>query len=113
MKQRQAAPCSPGAAEIAERCSSTSFKRLRREGKISSASPRSSQLAAEGAVSSATASSGARLLQRSRPAISFGTDDMVVPASKWRSSEEKPALVAKEFAQQYNRRLITHGEKDK
>src|SRR6187431_1075946 len=42
--------------------------------------------------------------------ISFGKDDMVVPASKWKTVEETRAL-AKEFEQQYNDGLITHGEK--
>src|SRR5207245_10045165 len=41
---------------------------------------------------------------------SFGKDDMVVPASKWKIVEETRAL-AKEFEQQYNDGLITHGEK--
>src|SRR5467141_2930618 len=42
--------------------------------------------------------------------ISFGKDDMVVPASKWKIVEETPTL-AKEFEQQYNDGLITHVEK--
>src|SRR5674476_564321 len=42
--------------------------------------------------------------------ISFGKDDMVVPASKWKIVEETRTL-AKEFEQQYNDGLITHGEK--
>src|SRR3978361_674339 len=42
--------------------------------------------------------------------ISFGKDDMVVPASKWKTVDETRAL-AKEFEQQYNERLITHCEK--
>src|SRR6202167_5506261 len=42
--------------------------------------------------------------------ISFGKDDMVVPASKWKIVEDTRAL-AKEFEQQYNDGLITHGEK--
>src|SRR6201746_1311580 len=42
--------------------------------------------------------------------ISFGKDDMVVPASKWRIVEETRTQ-AKEFEQQYNDGLITHGEK--
>src|SRR6266700_3832936 len=42
--------------------------------------------------------------------ISFGKDDMVVPASKWKIVDETRAL-AKEFEQQYNDGLITHGEK--
>src|ERR1700716_506759 len=42
--------------------------------------------------------------------ISFGKDDMVVPASKWKTVEETRTL-AKEFEQQYNDGLITHGEK--
>src|SRR6195952_5252533 len=42
--------------------------------------------------------------------ISFGKDDMVVPASKWKIVDETRTL-AKEFEQQYNDGLITHGEK--
>jgi DNA-directed RNA polymerase subunit beta' len=42
--------------------------------------------------------------------ISFGKDDMVVPASKWKSVEDTREL-AKEFEQQYNDGLITQGEK--
>src|SRR4030088_1543515 len=42
--------------------------------------------------------------------ISFGKDDMVVPASKWKIIEQTRTL-AKEFEQQYNDGLITHGEK--
>src|SRR6202789_3158640 len=42
--------------------------------------------------------------------ISFGKDDMVVPASKWKIVEDTRTL-AKEFEQQYNDGLITHGEK--
>ena len=42
--------------------------------------------------------------------ISFGKDDMVVPASKWKSVEATRQL-AKEFEQQYNDGLITQGEK--
>src|SRR6187431_1909747 len=42
--------------------------------------------------------------------ISFGKDDMVVPASKWKTVDETRAL-AKDFEQQYNDGLITHGEK--
>ena len=42
--------------------------------------------------------------------ISFGKDDMVVPASKWKIVEATRTL-AKEFEQQYNDGLITHGEK--
>jgi len=42
--------------------------------------------------------------------ISFGKDDMVVPASKWKIIEQTRALV-KEFEQQYNDGLITQGEK--
>ncbi|HET9718165.1 MAG TPA: DNA-directed RNA polymerase subunit beta' [Pseudolabrys sp.] len=42
--------------------------------------------------------------------ISFGKDDMVVPASKWKTVEETREL-AKEFEQQYNDGLITQGEK--
>jgi len=38
--------------------------------------------------------------------ISFGKDDMVVPASKWKIVEETRTL-AKEFEQQYNDGLIT------
>jgi DNA-directed RNA polymerase subunit beta' len=42
--------------------------------------------------------------------ISFGKDDMVVPASKWKIIEGTRGLV-KEFEQQYNDGLITQGEK--
>src|SRR5881398_506150 len=42
--------------------------------------------------------------------ISFGKDDMVVPASKWKLVDNTRAL-AKDFEQQYNDGLITHGEK--
>jgi DNA-directed RNA polymerase subunit beta' len=42
--------------------------------------------------------------------ISFGKDDMVVPASKWKTVEETRAL-AKEYEQQYQDGLITQGEK--
>jgi DNA-directed RNA polymerase subunit beta' len=42
--------------------------------------------------------------------ISFGKDDMVVPHSKW-SIVDKTRELAKEFEQQYNDGLITHGEK--
>src|SRR3981189_3591870 len=42
--------------------------------------------------------------------ISFSKDDMVVPASKWKIVEDTRTL-AKEFEQQYNDGLITHGEK--
>jgi DNA-directed RNA polymerase subunit beta' len=42
--------------------------------------------------------------------ISFGKDDMVVPASKWNIVETTRQL-AKEFEQQYNDGLITQGEK--
>src|SRR6202041_2668148 len=42
--------------------------------------------------------------------ISFGKDDMVVPASKWKIVEDTRTL-AKEFEQQYNDGLNTHGEK--
>ena len=42
--------------------------------------------------------------------ISFGKDDMVVPATKARIVEETNAL-AKEYEQQYNDGLITQGEK--
>src|SRR5262249_3318222 len=42
--------------------------------------------------------------------ISFGKDDMVVPASKWNIVEETRTLV-KEYEQQYNDGLITQGEK--
>src|SRR5258705_8820675 len=42
--------------------------------------------------------------------ISFGKDDMVVPASKWKIIEKTKDL-AKEFEQQYNDGLITQGEK--
>ncbi len=42
--------------------------------------------------------------------ISFGKDDMVVPHSKW-AIVDKTRELAKEFEQQYNDGLITHGEK--
>src|SRR5437764_14289958 len=42
--------------------------------------------------------------------ISFGKDDMVVPASKWKIIDKTRELV-KEFEQQYNDGLITQGEK--
>ncbi|MEX0841698.1 MAG: DNA-directed RNA polymerase subunit beta', partial [Xanthobacteraceae bacterium] len=42
--------------------------------------------------------------------ISFGKDDMVVPAAKWKIVEQTKEL-AKEFEQQYNDGLITQGEK--
>jgi DNA-directed RNA polymerase subunit beta' len=42
--------------------------------------------------------------------ISFGKDDMVVPASKWKIID-KTREDAKEFEQQYNDGLITQGEK--
>src|SRR6516165_10364424 len=42
--------------------------------------------------------------------ISFGKDDMVVPHGKWKIVEATRAL-AKDFEQQYNDGLITHGEK--
>ncbi len=42
--------------------------------------------------------------------ISFGKDDMVVPASKWKIVDTTREL-AKEFEQQYNDGLITQGEK--
>ncbi len=42
--------------------------------------------------------------------ISFGKDDMVVPASKW-NIIEKTREEAKDFEQQYNDGLITQGEK--
>jgi DNA-directed RNA polymerase subunit beta' len=42
--------------------------------------------------------------------ISFGKDDMVVPASKWKIVDTTRDL-AKEFEQQYNDGLITQGEK--
>ena len=42
--------------------------------------------------------------------ISFGKDDMVVPASKW-ATVDKTRELAKEFEQQYNDGLITQGEK--
>jgi DNA-directed RNA polymerase subunit beta' len=42
--------------------------------------------------------------------ISFGKDDMVVPAAKWKIVEATRTL-AKEFEQQYNDGLITQGEK--
>src|SRR5262249_32934660 len=42
--------------------------------------------------------------------ISFGKDDMVVPANKWKIIEDTRALV-KDFEQQYQDGLITQGEK--
>src|SRR5437773_2379685 len=42
--------------------------------------------------------------------ISFGKDDMVVPHGKWKIVDATRAL-AKDFEQQYNDGLITHGEK--
>jgi DNA-directed RNA polymerase subunit beta' len=42
--------------------------------------------------------------------ISFGKDDMVVPASKWKIIDQTREQV-KEFEQQYNDGLITQGEK--
>ncbi|BBF93106.1 DNA-directed RNA polymerase subunit beta' [Blastochloris tepida] len=45
-----------------------------------------------------------------RAGISFGKDDMVVPAKKWPIVEEARAAV-KEYEQQYNDGLITQGEK--
>src|SRR5712672_2957477 len=42
--------------------------------------------------------------------ISFGKDDMVVPHAKWKIVDTTRAL-AKDFEQQYNDGLITHGEK--
>ncbi len=42
--------------------------------------------------------------------ISFGKDDMVVPAAKWKIVDQTRDL-AKEFEQQYNDGLITQGEK--
>jgi DNA-directed RNA polymerase subunit beta' len=42
--------------------------------------------------------------------ISFGKDDMVVPASKWKIIDRTKEQ-AKEFEQQYNDGLITQGEK--
>ena len=42
--------------------------------------------------------------------ISFGKDDMVVPAAKWKIVDKTREL-AKEFEQQYNDGLITQGEK--
>src|ERR1700752_2836997 len=42
--------------------------------------------------------------------ISFGKDDMVVPASKWKIVDDTRTLV-KEYEQQYNDGLITQGEK--
>ena len=42
--------------------------------------------------------------------ISFGKDDMVVPASKWKIID-RTKDAAKEFEQQYNDGLITQGEK--
>ncbi len=45
-----------------------------------------------------------------RAGISFGKDDMVVPAKKWQLVEETRTLT-KEYEQQYNDGLITQGEK--
>src|SRR5438477_10216558 len=45
-----------------------------------------------------------------RAGISFGKDDMVVPASKWKIIDQTRGS-AKEFEQQYNDGLITQGEK--
>src|SRR3954467_8672516 len=42
--------------------------------------------------------------------ISFGKDDLVVPPSKWKIVDTTRTL-AKDFEQQYNDGLITHGEK--
>src|SRR5437016_1991234 len=42
--------------------------------------------------------------------ISFGKDDMVVPHGKWKIVDSTRTL-AKDFEQQYNDGLITHGEK--
>jgi DNA-directed RNA polymerase subunit beta' len=42
--------------------------------------------------------------------ISFGKDDMVVPAAKWKIVEKTREL-AKDFEQQFNEGLITQGEK--
>src|ERR1700755_1866469 len=42
--------------------------------------------------------------------ISFGKDDMVVPHAKWKIVDTTRTL-AKDFEQQYNDGLITHGEK--
>src|SRR5262249_56790909 len=42
--------------------------------------------------------------------ISFGKDDMVVPAKKWKIVDETRAD-AKEFERQFNDGLITQGEK--
>src|SRR5690349_1014127 len=42
--------------------------------------------------------------------ISFGKDDMVVPHGKWKIVDQTRTL-AKDFEQQYNDGLITHGEK--
>ena len=42
--------------------------------------------------------------------ISFGKDDMVVPATKWKIVDETRAL-AKDYEQQYQDGLITQGEK--
>jgi DNA-directed RNA polymerase subunit beta' len=48
--------------------------------------------------------------QAFKAGISFGKDDMVVPASKWKFVEETRTLV-KEYEQQQNDGLITPGEK--
>ncbi len=45
-----------------------------------------------------------------RAGISFGKDDMVIPASKAKIVDETESLV-KEYEQQYNDGLITQGEK--
>ena len=45
-----------------------------------------------------------------RAGISFGKDDMVVPASKWKIVDKTREL-AKDFEQQFNEGLITQGEK--
>src|SRR5258705_4576273 len=42
--------------------------------------------------------------------ISFGKDDMVVPSTKWKIIDDT-RKDAKEFEQQYNDGLITHGAK--
>ena len=42
--------------------------------------------------------------------ISFGKDDMIIPAGKWSSSRETQDLV-KQYEQQYSDGLITKGEK--
>src|SRR3954464_8810124 len=51
-----------------------------------------------------------RVYNAFKAGISFGKDDMVVPHSKWKIVDTTRTL-AKDFEQQYNDGLITHGEK--